>query len=180
MAENPEQISGRLREERRSSNTIDQSLLNRSSSGSEGADPEQIEAPQETASPGEDYAELRVQQNQARNEQAASNNQGGLPGVGGQIGAAMGIGGSKDGGKSPEEVMKKKFKKMIIRSVLAPIVGGCCFPGCLIFLGFLATAAILLTVLADPMKLIGLALDAVWSALKSVVGAIAGFFTTST
>ena len=93
MAENPEQISGRLREERRSSNTIDQSLLNRSSLGSEGEDSEKDEEPEQSSEPekpqdqaknesvpgevdnnssqpGEDYANLREEQTKARVEQA--------------------------------------------------------------------------------------------------------------
>ncbi len=75
MADEKEQISGKLREDRRSSNTIDQSLMSRSVSGSDESEIEdEQESGEEISQPGQEYADVREQQNQARIAQVNQEN----------------------------------------------------------------------------------------------------------
>ncbi|MCX6795868.1 MAG: hypothetical protein NT165_04070 [Candidatus Falkowbacteria bacterium] len=174
-----EQISGKLREDRRSSNTIDQSLMNRSSSVSQDGNYASDNDVEEENIPGADYANLREQQNRARVAQAAQESASGgrTKGSSGGTGVASKIGSAIGGSsKNPKALAEKRLKMMIIRALLTPFMS-CCFVGCLWMTGILATAGIMIAILADPLKALGLAFDIVWEALKSAVGAIAGFFT---
>ncbi|MDD3301406.1 MAG: hypothetical protein PHR57_01365 [Patescibacteria group bacterium] len=174
MADEREQISGKLREDRRSSNTIDQSLMNRSVSDTEKNIPEE-EKEKSLPQSGEEYANLREQQAQSRMEKA-----GDAAGkIAGKAAAAY-VGGGVQGkivGKLAENVVKKQAKKKLKFWLIGAAAS--CLPGCLMVAGFLAMAAVMLTVLADPMKGLGLVLDEAWNALKKIAGAIAGFFTSS-
>ena len=174
MVDEREQISGKLREDRRSSNTIDQSLMNRSVSDTEENIPEEEEEKSLPQS-GEEYANLREQQTQSRMEKA-----GDAAGkIAGKAAAAY-VGGGVQGkiaGKLAENVVKKQAKKKLKLWLIGAAAS--CLPGCLMIAGFLVMAAIMLTILADPMKALGLAFDAAWSALKGIAGAIVGFFTSS-
>lgn len=174
MADEREQISGKLREDRRSSNTIDQSLMNRSVSDTKENIPEE-EKEKSLPQSGEEYANLREQQAQSRMEKA-----GDAAGkIAGKAAAAY-VGGGVQGkivGKLAENVVKKQAKKKLKFWLIGAAAS--CLPGCLMVAGFLAMAAVMLTVLADPMKGLGLVLDEAWNALKKISGAIAGFFTSS-
>ncbi|MFZ4648748.1 MAG: hypothetical protein ACOYMB_03915 [Patescibacteria group bacterium] len=190
MADQNNKTSGELREAQRSS-VIDQQLMSRSVSDnndqtSEGdaegleSDLDEEELPSQ---PGEDYADIREQQNQARTEQAAqennqdsNNNSPQDNGIAGKVGSMLG--GGKGIPKSPQEMIKKEAEKKIKLWIFGS-VASCCLPGCLMIAGFLVTATIMLTILADPMKVLGLAFDAVWTALKAAVGAVTDFFVSS-
>lgn len=177
MADEREQISGKLREDRRSSNTIDQSLMNRSVSGTKENIPEEDEE-EDIPEPGQEYANLREQQAQSRAEKAKDTAADAAGKIAGKAAAAY-VGGGVQGkivGKLAENVVKKQAKKKLKFWLIGAAAS--CLPGCLMVAGFLAMAAVMLTFLANPMKGLGLVLDEAWNALKKIAGAIAGFFTS--
>ena len=155
MADEREQISGKLREDRRSSNTVDQSLMNRSVSGSDEEIPEEDEE-ENFSQPGEEYADLREQQAKARTDKAAE--------VAGKVASAY-VGGGVQGkivGKVAEDLVKKQAKNKTKLWLIGSAAS--CLPGCLMVAGFLAMAAVMLTFLANPMKALGMIFDYVFGA----------------
>lgn len=163
MADEREQISGKLREDRRSSSTVDQSLMNRSVSDT---DEEMIEEDEEENSPqpGEEYANLREQQTQARNEKANDM----IGKAAGKVASAY-VGGGVQGkivGKVAEDLVKKQAKKRIKIWLIGAAVG--CLPGCLIIAGLLAIASIMLFILDNPVKAFGMIFDSAWEIFKSI------------
>lgn len=162
MADEREQISGKLREDRRSSNTIDQSLMNRSSSVGDEEMPTENDEKENVPQPGEEYAQLREQQAQSRAEKAKDAAGDAVGKIAGKAASAY-VGGGVQGkivGKVAEKAAKKLVKKRMKLWLIAILPS--CLPGCLIIAGFLAMAAIMLTVLADPLKNLGLIFDVIF------------------